>query len=187
MSEHISAKDTAKLIRGQLKTRFPGIKFSVRSDHNSINIGWTDGPAASQVETITNGYKGGGFDGMIDMAYPSSSWLLPDGSATFACTSGTTGSRGTVPAAEHEKPHPDARLVKFNATFIFCHRSHSPAFMRRVVDRVAEKYGLDLSSVDIGEHDDGTAYLIGASLIPHGDRWADMTINMERARRSCCP
>ena len=57
---YVSATETAKLIRRQLKKRHPDTKFSVRSDHDSINISWIDGPRASQVDDELCGFKGGG-------------------------------------------------------------------------------------------------------------------------------
>lgn len=66
---HENPKSAAKAIRGELKAKFPGIKFSVRSDAgrgSSINIGWTDGPNAEQVAAVTGKYSLGDFDGMTD-------------------------------------------------------------------------------------------------------------------------
>lgn len=65
---YLSAVETAKLMRSALKESFPGVKFSVRADGNSINVRWTDGPAAKLVEAVTDQFKGGYFDGMIDYA-----------------------------------------------------------------------------------------------------------------------
>lgn len=70
---------------------------------------------------------------MIDMAYSYTSWLMPDGTATIAGTSGTGGSRGSVPAFENPKPHPDARRVRFLLNFVFTSRF----FTRPVVERAA--------------------------------------------------
>jgi hypothetical protein len=53
-------------IRIELKAAFPGIKFGVRSDYNSVNINWLDGPTTKEVEAITTKYSGGYFDGMDD-------------------------------------------------------------------------------------------------------------------------
>lgn len=57
----------AKNIRIVLKREFPSIKFSVKSDYNSVNINWTDGPTAKQVEEKTSLFKGGHFNGMEDI------------------------------------------------------------------------------------------------------------------------
>ena len=69
--EYAKDTDIAKNIRADLKKYFPGVKFSVRKNHyNSIDVCWTDGPTAAQVEEITSKYKCGTFDGMTD----SSGW-----------------------------------------------------------------------------------------------------------------
>lgn len=62
-----SSKAAVANIRTELKKHFPATKFSVRSDHSAVNIGWTDGPTESAVEKITNSYKAGSFNGMEDI------------------------------------------------------------------------------------------------------------------------
>ena len=61
----------AAAIRTELKTKFPNYKFSVTSDNfsmgNSVNISWTDGPTAGQVESVTRKYQYGHFNGMEDV------------------------------------------------------------------------------------------------------------------------
>lgn len=60
----------SKNIRIELKAKFPGVKFSIKTSRysggDSINIYWTDGPTTDQVESISRKYKGGHFDGMTD-------------------------------------------------------------------------------------------------------------------------
>lgn len=60
----------ATLIRKELKTAFPGIKFSVRSASDGysskVDIDWIDGPTAEKVNEIVSKYKQGHFDGMTD-------------------------------------------------------------------------------------------------------------------------
>lgn len=78
------SKTAAKNIRAELKAAFKGVKFSVRCDHSSINIGWTDGPTPSAVEAITRKYKAGHFDGMTDCyEYSRSAWGDTFGSAQY--------------------------------------------------------------------------------------------------------
>lgn len=71
MSKYISCADTAKLIRKELKTNFPGIKFSVRSNTYaggaSIDVKWTDGPSRPDVEKIVKIFQGSTFDSSIDL------------------------------------------------------------------------------------------------------------------------
>mgnify|MGYP000261116379 CR=1 FL=1 len=57
----------AQLIRAELKATFPGFKFSVTSDYNSIRIRWNDGPAPKKIQEITGKYKMGSFNGMEDI------------------------------------------------------------------------------------------------------------------------
>lgn len=63
LSTHAAA---AKAIRAELKINFPGIKFSVRSDYNSIKAYWTDGPTTDSVQKFIDKYEYGSFDGMTD-------------------------------------------------------------------------------------------------------------------------
>jgi len=165
---YISVTDTAKLIRKQLAIRFPRVKFSVVSSKYaggaSITVKWQDGPTAAQVEAITGAYAGGGFDGMIDMAYSKYAYLLPDGSATFAKTRGTAGSGGTVEAEQDLQPSFKAELVHFMADYVFCSREYSEAFYRRAFSRTCERFGLDPAGFKI---------VAGDGRAPHLDRGSD--------------
>lgn len=73
MSEIIDTCEVAKLIRQELKTHFPGVKFGVRSRKysggSSIDVGWQDGPAYEKVNTLIKKFAGSGFDGMQDLKY----------------------------------------------------------------------------------------------------------------------
>ena len=64
-----SKKDPAtKNLKKELKLAFPGIKFSVRGDYNSINVNIVEGDVeTSAVEEIAKKYQQGHFNGMIDM------------------------------------------------------------------------------------------------------------------------
>jgi len=62
----IVTKETAKLVKAELKKAFPKTKFSVRSDYNSINVRWENGPSTDKVENLVGHYKAGHFDGMTD-------------------------------------------------------------------------------------------------------------------------
>jgi hypothetical protein len=81
MSKHLSCADTAKLIRQALKEAFAGVKFTVRSSTYSggasINIGWTDGPNAAQVEAVAKRFSGAYFDGQQD--YKGCTFAMLDG------------------------------------------------------------------------------------------------------------
>ncbi len=91
-----SGKEVAKNIRAQLKKAFAkdyqGCKFSVRCQRGgwstSIYISWTDGPTRAQVRAEIDQFKGGRYNGMIDM-YESNYCPFTDvfGSAEFMNTS----------------------------------------------------------------------------------------------------
>jgi hypothetical protein len=138
--EYVDPTESARLIRPRLKAAFPGVTFRVRTSKyaggSSIRVDWTDGPTTKQVDAIVSAYKGGGFDGSIDLAYSSYSWLAPDGSASFAHTQGTEGSRGSVPGVEGSRHHPEARLVRFMADYIFTQRECSPDFLAAIEPEV---------------------------------------------------
>jgi len=150
--KNISTVETAKLIRKQLKKAFPKAKFSVRSDRyaggSAIRVSWFDGPSVRVVETITNPFRGAGFDGMIDMKYHKDSWLLPDGSAVLARSSGTTSSRGVVDGFSHEKPHPEAILVSFGADYVTTSRDFSPEFVQAVAAEYQQISGLNIPEIE---------------------------------------
>lgn len=56
VQQYYSVKSTAQNIRLDLKKHFADVKFSVKSDNNSIRIAWTDGPTEDQVDNITRKY-----------------------------------------------------------------------------------------------------------------------------------
>lgn len=64
------AAHCAANLRNELKAAFPGVKFSVTSDTfsmgDSVDIRWTLGPCAEDVEKISRKYQDGHFDGMTD-------------------------------------------------------------------------------------------------------------------------
>lgn len=148
MSEYLSCAETAKLVRVALKKAFPGVKFSVRSSTYaggaSMRVGWMDGPSGKAVEAVVSPYKGGGFDGMIDMKYNVSSWLMPDGSAYFASSPGTSGSMGVYDPYSHEAPGPGARKVRFGSDFIFTEREYSLATYTAAVESVCADWGFPM-------------------------------------------
>ena len=133
-TQYLSCAETAKLVRKALKREFPGVKFSVRSKTYaggaSISIHWTDGPTDKAVRAVTNSYASADFDGMIDMQTYCDAWLMPDGSAVLASSPGTGGSRGTLPAYDNPKPHPDALRVHFGSNYVQTSRSHSVEYER---------------------------------------------------------
>jgi hypothetical protein len=110
---YVSASDTAKLIRADLKDVFTGVKFSVRtksySGGASIRVCWQDGPTVEEVETVTNRYTGSTFDGMQDLREP-----------VYHTVKGKT--------------------VQYGASCIITARYLSLDFLAPIVQRVAETY-----------------------------------------------
>ena len=146
-TKYISCADTAKLIRKDLKAKFPNQKFTVNSKSYaggaSITVRWFNGPTTKDVEAITNRYESKSFDGSIDMACYKDHWMLPDGSVTLARTAGTEDSRGYIPAVKTDKPHPDAIKVSFGASYIFCERKYSASFLQNTVDQIVKQFHID--------------------------------------------
>ncbi|WP_054029131.1 LPD29 domain-containing protein [Bacillus sp. FJAT-28004] len=50
----IAGKETKKHIAEALKLVFPGVKFSYRSDFNSVTLYWVDGPLVPDVDKVLN-------------------------------------------------------------------------------------------------------------------------------------
>lgn len=61
----------AKNLKKELALKFPGVKFSVRSESysggDSIDVKWTLGPSVKIVEAVANTYQDGKFNGMEDI------------------------------------------------------------------------------------------------------------------------
>jgi len=118
-TEYISVTDTAKIIRKELKANYPGIKFSVRSEKYaggaSINIDWTDGPTASEVDGIVQGFRGADFDGSTDSMHYRND-LVPD-------------------------PVDGFKVVHYGAHFIFTNRKTSADLAQRLVPLAAPIHG----------------------------------------------
>lgn len=182
---YIHLTDTAKLIRARLKGTFPGVKFSVRSKSysggSSIDVSWIDGPLQSAVQEVIAPYAGAGFDGMIDMQYLKGAWLLPDGTAEYRSSQGTTGSRGSVPKYDTAASCREAVPVSFCVDYVFAQRRISREYLERMMTAYARERADDLAdairagTVTAGG-EDGYAYMEGASGIRVDDMWADTAL-----------
>lgn len=118
MSErkYIDTADVAKLVRDELKQKFPSVKFSVRSKRysggSSIDVSWIDGPTSKQVRAITQHFAGASFDGMVDLK------------------------------EYHDTEH-NGETVHFGADYVFDSREYSREFTQTVAAIVANEYGVD--------------------------------------------
>lgn len=137
----IRTADQAKLIRAALKDAFPGVTFSVRSDGSAIRVSWVDGPKSKDVDAITSQYRGGGFDGMIDMAYSVTRWLAQDGTVSLARSEGTTGSAGVHEERIGSAHHPSAVEVQFMADYVSNSREHSKEARINALEFLRANYG----------------------------------------------
>ena len=78
----------APQIRRGLKALFPEIKFSVKSDYNSVNVSWTDGPSNKEISEFVYLFKNAKFDGMDDcMKYNCTPWNVVFGGVEYICAS----------------------------------------------------------------------------------------------------
>lgn len=129
---YLSCAETAVLVRKALKAAFPGVKFSVRSSTYaggaSIDVSWSDGPTAREVDRVSKVYAGSGFDGMQDLKYSYSHWLMPDGTVALAA------DHHNLEPRTFEKPHPDAVPVSFGADFVHSQRKVSTALRVQAAD-----------------------------------------------------
>jgi hypothetical protein len=127
--EYLSCAETAKLVRAALKKKFPGVKFSVRSDvysmGASIDISWVLGPTSEEVDKVGKQYASASFDGMIDMEIHWQHWLLPDGSAVVREGPGSTGSMGYISPVEATPMPEGAKPVSFGAHYVQFQRSYA--------------------------------------------------------------
>jgi hypothetical protein len=178
MTRYLSCAETAKLIRAQLKAKFPGIKFSVKSSvyagGASIDVAWVDGPTGKMVDAIVKPFEGRGFDGMIDLAYSKTAYLMPDGSACFAQSEGTADSGGVYPADKAFKPVAEAERVQFGSNYVFTTRKYTPAFMERAVASFERKYGEQGITVTVSDYD-GSAHVAMPASADYWmqSRWAE--------------
>ena len=144
---YLTCAETAKLVRKALAKAHPGVKFRVRSDTYSmgasIYIHWIDGPTSKEADATVAPFSGARFDGMLDLKHSCSSWLMPDGSASFGRSAGTEGSRGTHAGYDHTRPHPEAEAVHFGADYVFTDREHSESLYARALNATCKKWGVD--------------------------------------------
>lgn len=139
----IKTADVAKLIRKQLKVKFPGQKFSVRSSSyaggSSISVDWIDGPVADEVRKVTDPFAGSGFDGMIDLKYGKDSLYCEEHGAQVASVYGHTSDNGP---ADKQPCCDKAEPVRFGVDFVFPHRELSPELTATLARRVRRDSGM---------------------------------------------
>ena len=160
-THYIAVAETAKLIRNALKRAFPGVTFSVKSKNYaggcSVDVRWTDGPTTAEVEAVAQMFQGRRFDGMIDLAWSATLWLLPDGTATVASDPGSVDSMGCHSAVRQWMPHPEAKLISTGA-YVFCTRSTTSDLRARIQAFIARRGGWQ--SVRRAQDEDQAVYIV---------------------------
>ncbi|MEA5505955.1 LPD29 domain-containing protein [Halotia wernerae UHCC 0503] len=126
---NIETKEIAKEVRKELKQLYPKIKFSVRSDFNTIRIEYTDGVTADDVEAVAKKYSG------------RSGW---DSNYCDYTTNSPVVFRG--------------EMVYTSLVYVFVTRNFSPSFLQEVVDYVKATYA-NHESIAVQVRKDDTAYL----------------------------
>lgn len=194
-TKYINVTDTAKLIRAALKKAYPNVKFAVKSKKYaggaSINVAWTDGPTAKQVEAITGQFQSVRFDGSIDYAYDVYRWLMPDGTIQIARNHGSACTGGYDEGCSNPQPHPDAIKVSFGSFYVFTDRSYSVPMVRRALDKLERTWGgFSASEMEVTTGYSGSAWpnAAGSILIQNaGPEYLDRLLHQELARRTSVP
>lgn len=128
---YLTAAETTKLIRRELKEQFPATSFSVRvcSGGSSATVRWIDGPLQDDVERAVWPYRGATFDGMIDLE-----------TSVF-----------------HRSE--DGGRVSYGTKYIFCQREYSRTFVELVLDSAGLDRA-EREKVRLGEgYHPGTVYV----------------------------
>lgn len=116
-------KDTAKLVRTELKQHFPGIKFSVRSNsytgYSSIDIGWVDGPTKSEVQKIVNIFQCKDHDPIVG---------------------GYSGNHDTMY---------NGKLHRFYVDSVMCERNFTEPSIKIMLDKLCKKWGVNPQDFEI--------------------------------------
>ena len=161
----VSAHDTARMIRIALKREFPKLParfFSVRSDHNSIRVSWTDGPTAAEVDAIVKRFAGASFDGMTDSTNYLDAVLTEQdvfdlrglgaskaGLKYFRVSEKEAGDQYAKNVDTDPLDNPayylagaGGDLVRWGAKYVFTTRTESPDLLAIVAERIGARFGV---------------------------------------------
>ncbi len=111
MAKYFSVKETAQLIRAELKKEFPHFKgFSVRvGDYGNIHVRWTDGPGSFFVKPLVKFFEGYEYDGYHDAGNDKTTFY-------------------------------NAEEVQFGARYVVCGRRYTRSFLSNVMDQFCFKF-----------------------------------------------
>ena len=138
-AKYIDRAEVARLMKKELTAKYAGVSFSITSKTysggGSITIKWTDGPTESQVEHVVSKFESRGFDGSIDMEYIIRHYIK--GGKLYTYSTGTEGSRGSVPA--WGKLPEGAEEIHINTGYVFCNRTLSREAIQTVMNNMIER------------------------------------------------
>jgi len=124
-TKHLGVGDMSRILKKELKQKFPNTKFSVRSQNYSggcsIDVYYENGPSYKKVNEIVQKYSGKGFDGMVDMAYYKDLCLTKEGFLQTYKSEGTEDSNGYSRSWESELPE-GAIPVSTSHPYVFTNR-----------------------------------------------------------------
>lgn len=136
----------AKILRKELKNKFPKTKFSVTTENYtggcSINVDYTNGPALKEVDDIANKYQGKSFDGMIDMAYYIDLYIDKDGYLNTYKSLGTEDSKGYCPSFENNLPK-GAEFVETSHPYVFVNREYTKEIKTKLIKKICKDFGVE--------------------------------------------
>ncbi|MBO0790931.1 MAG: hypothetical protein J2P36_08285 [Ktedonobacteraceae bacterium] len=123
-ARYIPITETAKIIRQVLKEAFPGGNFSVRKDHHTVRIAYTDGPSIPQVEEKVRFFE----------------------SATFE-QNGADTIRGASAVKKWK-----GEMVVFGSDYIAIERNYSMEMYQKVARAYCERYGYQFPLITESEY-----------------------------------
>jgi hypothetical protein len=156
---YLGVADMAKILKKELRSRFPNTKFSVVSSSYSggcsIDVYYTDGPAFEDVDKIVQSYRGKGFDGMIDMSFYYELYLNKDGFLRTYKSEGTADCMGVYNAYSNKLPE-GAILVNTSHPYTFTNRKISEEIREKAARDMAKYMGIEY--IDMQQRPRNTSY-----------------------------
>lgn len=131
----------ASNIRKGLKRLHPGIKFSVQSDHNSVRVGWEDGPTAQEVDEFIDKFKDSYFDSSEDLSRSiKTPWNFVFGGCDYVNSSRTSSDQALMGAMDDlfERSHLAGNLKDTQRPSIELIRSHFTDQVPNIDMRISE-------------------------------------------------
>lgn len=156
--KYLSCAETAKLVRQALKESFPGVTFGVRSKTYS-------GGASITVHWID-----GPTSGQVDAVAKRFEGASFD---------------GMIDLKSYHDGMLDGQRVHFGADYVFTERKHSAEAMRRALDIIGAKWGIDTKGVGLKVWEDGSAHIDGSDIrVANAGEYLTTLLHREIARRT---